>query len=89
MLALLNGPNVVTQYFWIALLCSQSTGGSCGYPDIYERLFVSQAECEQWLRDEWLHGARYAKTDCKEVRYTIDIGHPYEGASEFYKSMIK
>lgn len=87
MLALLNGPpNIVTQYFWVALLCSQSTGGSCGWPDIYNQLFVSAEQCEQWAVKEATHYARHL---CMQVRYTVDIGRPYESASEFYKDVVK
>lgn len=78
MLALLNGKaTIVTVYYWIALLCSQSTGGSCGYPDVYEQIFKSRAECETWMFKE---AKRYALKECKQVQYSIDIGHPYEGA---------
>jgi hypothetical protein len=83
MLALLNGKaTIVTVYYWVALLCSGSTGGSCYMADIADHLFISKEQCEGWIRDEWLaqrlsHDGKY---DCKHVRYSIDIGHPYEGA---------
>lgn len=82
MLALLNGPpNWITQYFWVALLCSQSTGGSCGYFDVYERLFVTEPECWAWIEK---NATKYARKDCKQVRYTIDAGHPYENGTDVY-----
>lgn len=77
MLALLNGnATIITVYYWVAVLCSQSTGGSCNYVDVYQDIFTSEDACVNWIDRE---AKRYALKKCFSVRYTLDIGRSYQG----------
>lgn len=58
----------ITVYYWIAVLCLYSTGGSCGDPFIYERLFWKESECWIWLGE---NAQKYARKDCREVKLEI------------------